>query len=98
MEDLSEYIKKHFLIPRTEIVNKMFTALFRSAGQTATATQTLTQRIDISQLGQYIAEVVKTLITKKTNKNDGTSKFGFTSNEKNILSKQNFRPIRTSVI
>lgn len=98
IEDLSEYIKKHFLIPRTDIVNRMFTALFRSAGQTATATATLTKRIDISQLGEYIAEVVKTLITRKTNKNDGTVKYGFTSSEKNILSKQNFRPIRTSVI
>ena len=98
VEDLSEYIKKHFLIPRIDIVNRMFTALFRSAGQTATATETLTNRIDISRLGEYIAEVVKTLITRKTNKNDGTVKFGFTSSEKNILSKQNFRPIRTSVI
>ena len=92
-QGIGDYINKHFLEPRKELVEAMFGALFESAGKTPTTSMRFVeQHLNFEQLGEYLADAVKNIIVQFGDN------FSITTNKGHITQQANLKPIRTSVV
>ena len=91
-DDISDFIREKFLIPRQRIAEKMLEWLFYDSGYTATTTLDMIGHFDLAELGKYIGDMISKLIVQIKDK------FELTNNKSHLANSRDFKPIRFSVV
>ena len=91
-DDISNFIKEKFLMPRQRLAEKMLEWLFYNSGYTATTTLNMIGHFDLVELGKYIGDMISKLIVQVKDS------FKLTNNKSHLANSRNFKPIRFSAV